>query len=118
MSRPEEEEEVKRPVKRRRVEPEHAIQRFNLQHLASYFTPDTPIIVGSYVKVILHSVGIGVILYVLYHTLTSFTNEIQARYLYEMKGNDHNVTGSDMHNWQKRHIFAIKTTSITTVDLT
>ncbi|KAF1798130.1 Di-sulfide bridge nucleocytoplasmic transport domain-containing protein [Mucor lusitanicus] len=76
--------EEKRPTKRRRIQNEHAIQRLNVQRLTQYFTPDAPIIVGSYVRVILHSVGIGIILFVLYRILESFTDEIQARYHYEM----------------------------------
>lgn len=77
-------DEEKRPAKRRRIQHEHAIQRLNAHRLTQYFTPDAPIIVGSYVRVVLHSVGISVILYVMYRTLESFTNEIQARYNYAM----------------------------------
>ncbi|KAK4509286.1 uncharacterized protein ATC70_007636 [Mucor velutinosus] len=76
--------EEKRPAKRRRIQHEQAIQRLDLQRFTQYFTPDAAIIIGSYVRVILHFVGIAIILYVLYRTLESFTVEIQARYHYEM----------------------------------
>lgn len=37
-------------------------------------------------RVIFHSVGIGIILYVSYRTLESFASEIQGRYYYEIDG--------------------------------
>lgn len=70
----------------------------------------------SYVRVILHSVGIGIILFVLYRILESFTDEIQARYHYEMDGKimtdgiDEVCLHNTLQNWQKGHAFAIKIT--------
>ncbi|KAI8084114.1 uncharacterized protein B0P05DRAFT_536210 [Gilbertella persicaria] len=70
-----------RPYKRRRTEtkPSRIRQLVNVctQHLA---TPNIPIIISSYLRVLLHATGILFILFVTSSLIQSFTTEIRARY--------------------------------------
>lgn len=100
----------KRPAKRRRIQHESRENQLGFQWFNKFFTsPDAPIIFGrfveiekykkkkketlfqidisnSYIRVVFHSIGISILLYVLFRILQSFTSEIQARYYFEIDG--------------------------------
>ncbi|GAA5814978.1 hypothetical protein MFLAVUS_008482 [Mucor flavus] len=49
-------------------------------------SPDAPIILSTYIKLVLHATGTLIILFVFYQLIRSCTQEIQDRYDLELRG--------------------------------
>ncbi|KAI9476212.1 MAG: Di-sulfide bridge nucleocytoplasmic transport domain-containing protein [Benjaminiella poitrasii] len=81
---------INRPLKRRRVEDSNTmlyskIKKYVIQRVQFLATLDAPIILSSYARVLFHSIGILIVLFVVIKLVQSFGFEINARYRLQLE---------------------------------
>ncbi|KAI8057494.1 Di-sulfide bridge nucleocytoplasmic transport domain-containing protein [Thamnidium elegans] len=78
-----------RPVKKRKIqntnEKEMQIKTSFRNYTSFLASPDAPIILSTYIKLVLHATGILIILFIFYQLIRSCTQEIQDRYDSELR---------------------------------